>query len=255
MSVNGWNQTKGRPLNLIGMPHYTEPLLSNFPESDYAPVTSPLFNPPEPIPNSVLNTMKMVDFVGYATTPRELRGKRYVVTARPGAGKYATGKGYTYRRESAPKFRSEKDRKGRQSISGEQDEEVRPMLSYDAESRSDQARYQSTTARSRSNTQSSVSRTLTLASTTGPSTAVSRLIFSTRTQTLSSRLCTIPRPFEMSPRPTYASTAKRNIVCCVRRDSCSACWRTPRGRTVKRATFPELSAQHHKVSCDSRYAR
>jgi len=111
------------------MPYYTEPLLSNFPPADYAPVTSPFFNPPEPIPNSVLNTMKMVDFVGYATTPRELRGKRYVVTARPGAGKRATGKAYGSRRDSAPRFRSEKDRKAhRQSISGELDEEVSAEL-------------------------------------------------------------------------------------------------------------------------------
>lgn len=113
------------PLNLVGMPHYTEPLLSNFPTSDYAPVTSPFFNPPEPIPPSVLDTMKMVEFVGYATTPKELRGKRCVLTARPGAGKYATGKGFT-RRESAPRFRSEK---ARRAVSGEVEEEVGPMAS------------------------------------------------------------------------------------------------------------------------------
>lgn len=108
------------------MPYYTDPLLSNFPPSDYAPVTSPFFNPPEPIPPVVLNTMKTVDFVGYATNPRELRGKRYVISARPGAGRRATGQALSSRRDSAPRFRSEKDRKARhQSISGELDEEVR----------------------------------------------------------------------------------------------------------------------------------
>lgn len=111
------------------MPYYTDPLLSNFPPSDYAPVTSPFFNPPEPIPPVVLNTMKTVDFVGYATNPRELRGKRYVISARPGAGKRATGQALSSRRDSAPRFRSEKDRKARhQSMSGELEEEVRQLL-------------------------------------------------------------------------------------------------------------------------------
>lgn len=112
------------------MPHYSEPLLSNFAPSDYAPVTSPFFNPPEPIPPAVLSTMKTVDFVGYATMPRELKGRRYVRQARPGAGKRATGKGFaSMRRESGPRFRSEKDRK-RQSSTGNAaadiDEELLP---------------------------------------------------------------------------------------------------------------------------------
>jgi PAB-dependent poly(A)-specific ribonuclease subunit 2 len=119
-----------RPLNVIGMPYYTEPLLSNIPTADYAPISSPFFNPPEPIAPSVLNSIKIVDFVGYATTPRELRGKRYVVSARAGAGKRATsGKGSLGgRRESAPRFRSEKDRKGRTSVPHEVDEEVSLLI-------------------------------------------------------------------------------------------------------------------------------
>ncbi|ORY23812.1 ubiquitin carboxyl-terminal hydrolase-domain-containing protein [Naematelia encephala] len=121
-SINWSDET---PLNLIGMPYYDEPLLSNFPPADYAPITSPFFNPPEPIPPSVLSTMKMVDFVGYASNPKELRGKRYVVTARPGAGKRATGKAVG-RRDSAPRFRSEKDRKAQQSVSLDIDEETVP---------------------------------------------------------------------------------------------------------------------------------
>lgn len=106
------------------MPHYSDPLLSNFPVSDYAPVTSPFFNPPDPIPTSVLSTMQMVDFVGYANLPRDLRGKRYVVSARPGAGKQATGRGYTARKDNVPRFRSAKDRQARPSISGDLDEVV-----------------------------------------------------------------------------------------------------------------------------------
>lgn len=111
------------PLNLVGMPYYSEPLLSNFAPTDYAPVTSPFFNPPEPVPPNVLTAMKVIDFVGYATLPRDLRGKRYVVNARPGAGKLATGRGFVNgRRESAPRFRSDKDRK--RDLSVEPEEEV-----------------------------------------------------------------------------------------------------------------------------------
>ncbi|WRT65143.1 uncharacterized protein IL334_002085 [Kwoniella shivajii] len=105
-----WEDTT--PLNLIGMPYYSEPLLSNFPTDTYAPETSPFFNPPLSIPTSVTTSMKMVDFVGYATTPKELKGKRYVVTARPGAGKRsANGRNGTGRRDSEPRFRSEKEKK------------------------------------------------------------------------------------------------------------------------------------------------
>ncbi|WVR04297.1 PAB-dependent poly(A)-specific ribonuclease subunit PAN2 [Kwoniella sp. DSM 27419] len=111
------------PLNLIGMPYYSEPLLSNFPPETYAPPTSPFFNPPCSIPVSVLNTMKMVDFVGYATTPKELRGKRYVVSARPGAGRRA-GRIGGGRRDSEPRFRSEKDRKAREAAQNEMDQET-----------------------------------------------------------------------------------------------------------------------------------
>jgi PAB-dependent poly(A)-specific ribonuclease subunit 2 len=118
-----------RPLNLIGMPYYTEPLLSNIPTADYSPITSPFFNPPEPVPQIVLNNMKVLDFVGYAALPKELRGKRYVRTAAPGVGKRATGGagkagGLGSRRESAPRFRSEKDRKGRGSVVVDVEEEV-----------------------------------------------------------------------------------------------------------------------------------
>ncbi|KAL7423333.1 poly(A)-specific ribonuclease [Cryptotrichosporon argae] len=104
-----WNDAT--PLNLIGLPEYEDPLLSNFAPKDYATVTSPFFNPPEPIPPAVLAAMKVTDFIGYATTPREIRGKRNVVTARPGAGRVALGRGAVgVRRESEPRFRSDKNR-------------------------------------------------------------------------------------------------------------------------------------------------
>jgi PAB-dependent poly(A)-specific ribonuclease subunit 2 len=97
------------PLNTIGMPeHQEDKLLSNFAKEDLVTVTSPYYNPPEPIPPSVLSTMKMVDFVGYASLPKELRGSRNVVKAAQGAAKRMNGK-YA-RRESAPRFRSDKVR-------------------------------------------------------------------------------------------------------------------------------------------------
>lgn len=105
-----WDETT--PLSVVGMPYYDAPLLSNFPAADYAPASSPFFNPAPPIPKSVLDTMRMVDFVGRATLPPELKGKRNVVTARPGAAKYATSKGFVMqRKESGPKFRSEQERR------------------------------------------------------------------------------------------------------------------------------------------------
>lgn len=95
------------PLNSIGMPeHRDDKLLSNFAKEDLVTVTSPYFNPPEPVPASVLSSMKLVDFVGYASLPKDLRGCRNTVKAAPGAAKRMNGK-YA-RRESAPRFRSDK---------------------------------------------------------------------------------------------------------------------------------------------------
>lgn len=101
----------GTPLNVIGVPHYEDPLLSNFSPADYATVYSPFFNPPEPIPQSVLATLNYQDFVGYGQLPKEFKGKRNVATARTGAGKLCLPRGAIgNRRESEPRFRSEKDR-------------------------------------------------------------------------------------------------------------------------------------------------
>jgi PAB-dependent poly(A)-specific ribonuclease subunit 2 len=86
--------------------HRDDKLLSNFAKEDLVTVTSPYFNPPEPVPASVLSSMKLVDFVGYASLPKDLRGCRNTVKAAPGAAKRMNGK-YA-RRESAPRFRSDK---------------------------------------------------------------------------------------------------------------------------------------------------
>lgn len=99
------------PLNVIGVPHYEDPLLSNFSPFDYATVYSPFFNPPETIPVSILSKLNYQDFVGYGQLPKEYKGKRNMVTARSGAGKLALGRGAVgSRRESEPRFRSDKDR-------------------------------------------------------------------------------------------------------------------------------------------------
>ncbi|KAG9034379.1 poly(A)-specific ribonuclease [Tulasnella sp. JGI-2019a] len=72
--------TDSTPLNSIGMPYYTEPLLSgsailNAPASHYPP--------PAKIPEQVLQSMRTLDFVGYAALPRELRGRRNVAPKAP----------------------------------------------------------------------------------------------------------------------------------------------------------------------------
>ncbi|CAK9784309.1 putative subunit of the Pan2p-Pan3p poly(A)-ribonuclease complex [Cutaneotrichosporon oleaginosum] len=118
-----WDE--GTPLNVIGVPHYEDPLLSNFSPADYATVYSPFFNPPEQIPQSILATLQYQDFVGYGQLPKEFKGRRNVVTARAGAGKQCLPRGAIgNRRESEPRFRSEKDRVRRKPSTQEIEEET-----------------------------------------------------------------------------------------------------------------------------------
>ncbi|KAH7032044.1 ubiquitin carboxyl-terminal hydrolase-domain-containing protein [Linnemannia elongata] len=53
------------PLSSIGMPYYTEQLLSAWPAKTIFPVG----RKPQPIPSVILDNMKMIDFVGYAPNP------------------------------------------------------------------------------------------------------------------------------------------------------------------------------------------
>ncbi|CAK5279336.1 unnamed protein product [Mycena citricolor] len=79
------------PLNTIGMPYYDSPLLSSW---------SPLFtsghvNYPAPpkIPMQVLSTMKLNDNVAYAALPKDLKGRRNMVsTTRNKKGRFRSGK-------------------------------------------------------------------------------------------------------------------------------------------------------------------
>lgn len=53
------------PLSSVGMPYYQEQLLSAWPPKTIYPVG----RKPQPIPSSILDNMKMSDFVGYAPNP------------------------------------------------------------------------------------------------------------------------------------------------------------------------------------------
>ncbi|KZT59790.1 hypothetical protein CALCODRAFT_176596 [Calocera cornea HHB12733] len=84
------------PLNMIGMPYWNTPLLSRL-TTTFAPGVELLYPPPK-IPAQVLSSMKVVDFVGWASLPRELKGRRNVV-----AKKEETKQG---------KFKSERAKRG-----------------------------------------------------------------------------------------------------------------------------------------------
>lgn len=65
-----------RPLNSVGLPYYDTTLLSANSRESYQSVPFP---PAPRIPPQVLNSMRTVDFIGYAALPKELRGKRNMV--------------------------------------------------------------------------------------------------------------------------------------------------------------------------------
>lgn len=62
------------------MPYYDTPLLSG---SAILSTPATYFPPPAKIPEQVLKTMRVHDFVGYAALPKELRGKRNVAPKEP----------------------------------------------------------------------------------------------------------------------------------------------------------------------------
>ncbi|EJD06087.1 uncharacterized protein FOMMEDRAFT_78690 [Fomitiporia mediterranea MF3/22] len=71
-----WNDST--PLNSIGMPYYDSMLLSSWTPKFLPPNLS--YPPPPKIPTQILSSMRMNDFVGYATLPKELQGRRNVVS-------------------------------------------------------------------------------------------------------------------------------------------------------------------------------
>lgn len=70
-----------RPLNRVGLPHYTTQLLSSWtPQLEPRGVVS---MPPSKIPEEISRGLKRNENVWYAALPRELRGQRNVVKSAP----------------------------------------------------------------------------------------------------------------------------------------------------------------------------
>ncbi|KAG8743574.1 poly(A)-specific ribonuclease [Ceratobasidium sp. 414] len=67
--------TPDTPLNSVGLPYYKTPLLSSQISLKVPHGIQP-FPPPAKIPPKVLETMRTVDFVGYAPLPKDLIGRR-----------------------------------------------------------------------------------------------------------------------------------------------------------------------------------
>ncbi|KAG8769786.1 poly(A)-specific ribonuclease [Ceratobasidium sp. 428] len=67
--------TPNTPLSSVGLPYYKTPLLSSQISLKVPSGIQP-FPPPAKIPPKVLETMRTVDFVGYAPLPKDLTGRR-----------------------------------------------------------------------------------------------------------------------------------------------------------------------------------
>ncbi|KAI5119085.1 hypothetical protein M0805_004858 [Coniferiporia weirii] len=70
-----WTDTT--PLNSIGIPYYDTPLLSSW-TPKFIP-SNLAYPPPPKIPTQIENSIKVNEFVAYATMPKELQGRRNVV--------------------------------------------------------------------------------------------------------------------------------------------------------------------------------
>ena len=80
------------PLSAVGMPFYSQPLLSQWPNS----LIFTIGKVPSKIPPEVLKNVKMVDFVGYSPNPKTFRrNQAFNQAAQEGPKK--------------PKFRSEQE--------------------------------------------------------------------------------------------------------------------------------------------------
>jgi len=85
---------RSSPLNSIGMPHYTDLLLSSW-TPRFLSSSNPPYPPPAKIPPQILSAIKINDNVAYAALPKELRGRRnrVVVNAAKDQGRFRSGKG------------------------------------------------------------------------------------------------------------------------------------------------------------------
>ena len=106
------NWSTETPLSSIGMPHYNEKLMSYFDYDQYVSEASPLFNPPSKVDPAVLNNLKTVDYLGYASLPPHLRGKRNVVAGKGPGGIRASAlhRPEDRKKIGIPLFRSEKEK-------------------------------------------------------------------------------------------------------------------------------------------------
>jgi hypothetical protein len=68
------------PLNKIGLPYYTAPLLSSW-SSAFVPSGQTFLPPPPKIPSQVLAGMKFVNGIGYGPLPKDFKGKRNMTAA------------------------------------------------------------------------------------------------------------------------------------------------------------------------------
>ncbi|CCA66899.1 related to PAN2-component of Pab1p-stimulated poly(A) ribonuclease [Serendipita indica DSM 11827] len=73
--------TDETPLNLIGMPYYSDYLLSSY-DKGFQSVPE-YYPPPMKIPPQVLASLRQVEGVSFAQLPRELQGKRNVISIPP----------------------------------------------------------------------------------------------------------------------------------------------------------------------------
>ncbi|KAK0458455.1 ubiquitin carboxyl-terminal hydrolase-domain-containing protein [Desarmillaria tabescens] len=92
------------PLNSIGMPHYSSPLLSSWSPQF---MTSNLHYPPPPkIPLQILNSVKTNDNIAYAALPKELRGRRNVISVAPRkqSARFRSGKSHSVDEPDTPLF-------------------------------------------------------------------------------------------------------------------------------------------------------
>ncbi|KAI9595833.1 ubiquitin carboxyl-terminal hydrolase-domain-containing protein [Syncephalis fuscata] len=119
------------PFSLVGMPYYDESLLSAWPSH----MVFEVGRPNESLDPEVLDTMKMVDFVGYAPNP----GTRLRNQVSSSYRKYRT--------TDTPRFRSERDRKRANStlnpmgMSVESARDIEQLHEMDEEERQRMARY------------------------------------------------------------------------------------------------------------------
>ncbi|KAJ7184324.1 ubiquitin carboxyl-terminal hydrolase-domain-containing protein [Mycena filopes] len=84
--------TDSTPLNSIGLPYYESKLLSSWsPHFISTPLNYP---PPAKIPPQILATMKLNDNIAYAALPKELKGRRNMVSVggRNKKGRFRSGK-------------------------------------------------------------------------------------------------------------------------------------------------------------------